>query len=80
MINYLMGTNDFTITTKDLTKNFESRNAVTNLNIVIKRPEIISLLGTNCTRGTTPIKMFFCLLVIDSEISTIMGYNIKSTL
>jgi len=72
-----MGSNDFAICTNDLTKIFGNRNAVTSLNIEIKRGEIFSLLGTNGAGKTTTIKMLCCLITPTSGGATIMGHNIK---
>jgi ABC-2 type transport system ATP-binding protein len=73
-----MNNNKIAISTHNLTKNFETRVAVHNLNIEIKQGEIFSLLGTNGAGKTTTIKMLCCLLQATSGNATVMGFDIRS--
>ena len=49
------------IKTVNLTKRYKDLTAVHNLNLIVERGEIFSLLGVNGAGKTTTIKMLSCL-------------------
>lgn len=49
------------IKTVNLTKRYKDLTAVRNLNLIVERGEIFSLLGVNGAGKTTTIKMLSCL-------------------
>jgi ABC-2 type transport system ATP-binding protein len=65
------------IQTKGLTKDYGPRRAVNDLNIIIEKGEIYSLLGTNGAGKTTTIKMLSCLIEPSSGTATLNGHDIK---
>ncbi|WOE70786.1 ATP-binding cassette domain-containing protein [Hydrogenimonas thermophila] len=63
---------------KGLTKNFDSFVANDNIDMTLKRGEILGLLGANGAGKTTFIKMLLGLYPIDQGSLTILGHQIKS--
>lgn len=64
---------------KGLTKKFNSRVAVDNLNLVVKEGEFFALLGQNGAGKTTTVKMLSGLLKPTSGDAFIMGKSIVSS-
>ena len=65
------------IKTKDLSKSFGQRVAVSDLSVEIRKGEIFSLLGTNGAGKTTTIKMLSCLLRPTSGSASLLGLNVE---
>ena len=65
------------IKTKDLSKSFGQRVAVSDLSVEIRKGEIFSLLGTNGAGKTTTIKMLSCLLKPTSGSASLLGLNVE---
>lgn len=68
--------NSIAIKTENLTRNFGSRVAVSDLSIEINQGEIFSLLGTNGAGKTTTIKMLSCLLKPTSGKASLLGFDV----
>ncbi len=64
------------IETKELTKKYNDFIAVNNLNLIIKKGELFSLLGVNGAGKTTTIKMLTCLSKPTSGDAFVMGKSI----
>jgi ABC-2 type transport system ATP-binding protein len=67
----------YSIETVNLTKQFDERVAVDNINLRIKKGELFALLGPNAAGKTTTINMLCCLLKPSSGTATINGYDIN---
>lgn len=66
----------YSIETVDLSKKFDERVAVDNINLRIKKGELFAFLGPNAAGKTTTINMLCCLLKPSSGTATINGYDI----
>lgn len=66
------------IETKSLTKKYNEKFAVDNLDLEIKKGELFSLLGVNGAGKTTTIRMLTCLIFSTSGDAMLNGLNIKS--
>lgn len=66
------------IKTIDLVKRYKNKTAVNNLNLLIKKGELFSLLGVNGAGKTTSIKMFSCLISPTSGDALLLGDSIVS--
>ncbi len=62
----------------NLTKKFKNRTAVDNLNLSVKRGELVSLLGLNGAGKTTTIKMLSCLIAPTSGDAFLLGESINT--
>jgi len=67
----------FAIQTFDLHKQFGDLVAVDNVNLDIKKGELLAFLGPNGAGKTTTISMLCCLLKPTSGTARIMGYDIN---
>ena len=65
-----------TIKTKNLTKEFDKKKAVDNLNIEIKKGEIFGFLGPNGSGKSTTIKLLCGLIAPTSGDAIVNGYSI----
>lgn len=61
---------------RGLTKKYQKKIAVDNLNLEIKKGELFSLLGVNGAGKTTTIKMLTCLISATSGDATLNGLSI----
>lgn len=68
---------EIAIQTSNLTKKFNGRVAVDNINLDIKKGELFALLGPNGAGKTTTINMLCCLLKPTRGTATVMGYDIN---
>lgn len=66
----------FAINIKNLSKTFEKKCAVCNVNFQIKQGEIFGFLGPNGSGKTTSMRMICGLLKPDSGIGNCLGYDI----
>ncbi len=66
------------IQTENLTKNYEGRIAVKNLNLSVNHGEIFALLGVNGAGKTTTIKMLSCLIKPTKGDALVLGNSIIS--
>jgi len=66
------------INVQGLTKSFEGKTVVNNLNMKIRQGEIFGFLGPNGSGKTTSIRMLCGLLKPDSGSGTCLGYDIAS--
>ena len=60
-----------------LTKKYKDVTAVCNLNLTVKKGELLSLLGVNGAGKTTTIKMLSCLTPATSGDAYLNGYSIS---
>ena len=67
------------IETKNLTKKFKDKLAVSNLNLEIKKGELFALLGTNGAGKTTTIKMLSGLILPTEGSIIINGMDMDKT-
>ena len=65
------------IITKDLTKTYQGKPAVENLNLTVGQGELYSLLGVNGAGKTTTIKMLSCLIRPTSGDANLCGYSVQ---
>ncbi len=68
---------NFIIETKNLTKSFESFNAVSNLNLQVKKGRIYGFLGPNGAGKSTTIRMLLGLIKPTNGEINIFGKSIK---
>ena len=61
---------------KGLTKKYQNKIAVDNLNLEIERGELFSLLGVNGAGKSTTIKMLTCLVATTSGDAILNGFSI----
>lgn len=66
------------IRTENLTKQYKDTLAVDDLNLTVKKGELLSLLGVNGAGKTTTIKMLSCLTAPTKGDAYLMGHSIKS--
>ncbi len=71
-----MGSNEVMIKIDSLTKSFGRINALDNLNLDIKRGELLGIIGPNGAGKTTAIRMVCCILKPDIGEIMINGYSI----
>jgi len=71
-----MNNKDFTITAKNLTKQFGDFTAVDAISFEVGKGEIFGFLGANGAGKTTAIKMLCGLSMPSSGEATIAGYDI----
>lgn len=71
-----MGSNEVMIKIDSLTKSFGRINALDNLNLDIKRGELLGIIGPNGAGKTTAIRMVCCILKPDKGEIMINGYSI----
>jgi ABC-2 type transport system ATP-binding protein len=67
------------IETRNLSKDFGHRKAVTDLNITIPKGQLFSLLGTNGAGKTTTIKMLCCLIKPTKGSAFVMRYDVTES-
>jgi ABC-2 type transport system ATP-binding protein len=68
---------EFAIQTFGLTKKFNSRVAVDDLELNIKKGELFALLGPNGAGKTTTVNMLCCLLKPTSGAATVLDYDVN---
>jgi len=66
------------VETKNLTKYYDKKCVVDNINFVIEKGEIFGLLGPNGAGKTTTVSMLSCLIKPKSGDARICGYSILS--
>lgn len=66
------------VETKNLTKYYDKKCAVDNINFVIEKGEIFGLLGPNGAGKTTTVSMLSCLIKPTNGDARICGYSILS--
>jgi len=64
------------INLSNITKRFGSEIALNNVNISVKKGEIFTVLGKNGAGKTTLIKIICTLLLPDSGLGTVLGYDL----
>lgn len=64
------------IQTFDLSKSYNGKAAVSNLNLSIEQGELLALLGVNGAGKTTTIKMLSCLIAPTSGDAVLLGSSI----
>lgn len=69
--------NDFVIETKQLTKSYNGQNAVSGVNLHVRRGRIYGLLGRNGAGKTTIMKMILGLTSVSSGQIEVFGQNSK---
>lgn len=69
---------EIAIKTNNLTKEFDRKNVVDNLNIQINKGEIFGFLGPNGSGKSTTIKMLCGLITPTSGDATVNGYSITT--
>ncbi|WP_068612965.1 ABC transporter ATP-binding protein [Paenibacillus tuaregi] len=69
---------EYVIKTNGLTKSYRGRNAVSDLNLEIKKGEIYGFLGPNGAGKTTTIRMLLGLIRPTKGTVQILGKNLKS--
>lgn len=69
-------TDDFIISTQNLTKNYGKKRVVNQLNLIIPRGSICGFLGSNGAGKTTTLKMLLGLVKPSQGSGTIFGKNI----
>jgi ABC-2 type transport system ATP-binding protein len=75
--DYKQGVDDMTaIEINNLTKKYDDKTAVSQLNLSIEQGELFALLGVNGAGKTTTIKMLSCLLVPTSGDALLLGNSI----
>lgn len=67
---------EYAIEVANLTKSFNGKPAVVDLNLKVKKGEIFGFLGPNGSGKTTTIRMLTGLLVPDSGVGHVLGYDI----
>jgi len=73
-----MGSDDVMININSLNKSFGRIKALDNLNLEIKRGELIGIIGPNGAGKTTAIRMACCILKPDSGDILVNGYSIHN--
>lgn len=73
-----MMNDQYAIDVEGLSKSFDNKPAVENLNLQVKKGEIFGFLGPNGSGKTTTIRMLCGLLKPDAGTGHVMGYNIVS--
>lgn len=76
MLRKMGGIKMIAIKTINLTKRFNDKTAVNNLNLSIKHGELYALLGMNGAGKTTTIKMLSCLIAPTSGDAILLGNSI----
>lgn len=71
-----MGDNDFMIRMESLTKSFGKIKALNNLNLDIKKGELLGIIGPNGAGKTTTIRITCCILKPDSGNIVVDGRSI----
>lgn len=66
------------IKTVGLTKKYKDLTAVDNLNLLVEKGELFSLLGVNGAGKTTTIKMLSCLIKPTSGDAFLLGKSVKT--
>ena len=64
------------IETHSLTKKYDSKIALNNLNLTVREGELFALLGVNGAGKTTAIKLLSCLMAPSAGSATIFGHDI----
>ena len=69
--------NNIAIEMKDLTKRYDDKVAVSNLNLEIYKGECFGLLGPNGAGKSTAMKMMYCSALVTSGELYVLGLNVK---
>lgn len=66
------------IETKGLTKAYEQKTALNDLDLTVREGELFALLGVNGAGKTTTIKLLSCLMTPTSGTAAIFGHDIRT--
>lgn len=70
-------TGEYTIVAKGLTRSFGHRNAVKNINLSVRRGEVLGLLGVNGAGKSTTMNMLAGIMIPDKGSINISGHSLS---